>query len=121
VYDSKALDSVGWFQVHAERSLRLIRETSVPPTAAIIHVGGGASMLFDDLLQVGYENLTVLDVSETALSAARSRLGSRGRIVDWRAVDITAAKLPVETYDRPQEVAQGLQFRVCRSVPGGHQ
>lgn len=66
VYASKATDAVSWFQPHAERSLRFIEQARLPPTAAIIDVGGGASTLVDDLLARGFQNLTVLDLSARA-------------------------------------------------------
>jgi len=131
-YHGKAIESLSWFQAHAERSLRLIRETGIPLTASIIDVGGGASMLVDDLLQAGYENLTVLDVSETALFAAKARLGPRSKIVKWWEADITDAKLPVGAYDlwhdravfhflTSQRDRRAYVREVVRAVkPGGH-
>jgi len=67
VYRNKAADQVGWFQPHAASSLRLI-EGCADRDAHIIDVGGGASVLVDDLLDAGYRNLTVLDSAR-----ARSR------------------------------------------------
>ena len=81
MYDTKAPDSVSWFQPQAERSLRLIQATGVSTSAAILDVGGGASTLIDDLLALGYLNLTVLDLSAAALAAVRSRLGARAAAV----------------------------------------
>ncbi|HEX5674689.1 MAG TPA: SAM-dependent methyltransferase, partial [Azonexus sp.] len=64
VYLNKATDEVSWFQTHAAFSLRLIRDSGVGLDAHIIDVGGGASVLVDNLLDAGYRNLTVLDLSE---------------------------------------------------------
>ena len=99
VYTSKPADTVSWYQEHAEQSLRLIRATGVPLTASIIDVGGGASTLVDDLLQVGYRALTVLDLSPTALAAAQKRLGSRSSAAQWIEANITDATLPLHAYD----------------------
>lgn len=99
VYSTKATDSVSWFQERAEQSLRLIRETGVPLTASIIDVGGGASTLVDGLLQGGYSDITVLDLSGAALAASRSRLGARGQDVRWIEASITEVELPVHAYD----------------------
>jgi len=100
VYAGMAVDAVSWFQECAEQSLRLIRSTGVPITASIIDVGGGASTLVGDLLREGYSDLTVLDLSATALAAARSRLGSRSAgTVKWWVTDITKASLPFQAYD----------------------
>lgn len=99
VYRTKQVDQVSWYQEHPESSLRLIRATRVPKTAKIIDVGGGASKLVDELLAAGYSKLTVLDVSATALDAARKRLGASASAVKWIEADITRADfLPFE-YD----------------------
>ncbi|RQG99842.1 class I SAM-dependent methyltransferase [Paraburkholderia dinghuensis] len=99
VYTTKAPTGVSWFQEHARQSVELIRQTGVTKDAEIIDVGGGASTLIDDLIGEGYLNLTVLDLSEAALSAARSRLGARANRVAWMAGDITQIELPVHAYD----------------------
>lgn len=99
VYSSKATDAVSWFQVHAETSLRLIKETGLPRDGAIIDVGGGASTLVDDLLALGYSNLTVLDLSAAALRAAKERLGSDADKITWLEADITKVELPFQAYD----------------------
>jgi len=99
VYESNPTDAVSWFQEHAERSLQLIRATRVPLTASIIDVGGGASTLVDDLLGIGYESLTVLDLSASALAAAQRRLGSKARSVRWIEANMIEVTLPANAYD----------------------
>lgn len=99
VYTTKAATNVSWFQEHAQRSVHLIEQTEVAKNASIIDVGGGASTLVDDLLGQGYSNITVLDLSETALVAARVRLGEHARGVAWLAGDITQIELPRHAYD----------------------
>jgi SAM-dependent methyltransferase len=99
VYSTKATNAVSWFQEHAALSLRLIRATGVTADRSIIDVGGGASTLVDDLLADGFTNVTVLDLSPAALSAARLRLGSRASAVHWLEADITQVGLPVHAYD----------------------
>ncbi|SCC92910.1 hypothetical protein THIX_30138 [Thiomonas sp. X19] len=63
VYATKPTNTVSWFQEHAEQSVWLIQASGVPFAASIIDVGGGASTLVDDLLDRGYSNLSVLDLS----------------------------------------------------------
>src|SRR5438132_12674498 len=83
IYRNKLPTQVSWYQPHARRSLDLIRRVSPPPGGAIIDVGGGASTLIDDLLDAGYLDLTVLDLSAAALAIARRPLGTRADPVRW--------------------------------------
>lgn len=99
IYSSKPTNAVSWYQAHAQSSLRLIQATGVPKDGAIIDVGGGASTLVDDLLEAGYSRLTVLDLSGTALAAAKERLGSRASLVRWIEADVTKVDLPANEYD----------------------
>ncbi len=132
LYGTRAADSVSWYQPHADRSLRLIEQAGIGPDAALIDVGGGASTLVDDLLARGFRDLTVLDLSEAALQAARERLGARADAVQWRVADITTAALPAHGVDLWHDRAvfhfltapadrQAYVRQVLRSVrPGGH-
>ena len=132
VYKTKGANSVSWFQEHAQQSLQLIRQTGVQRDAGIIDVGGGASTLVDDLLADGYSNLSVLDLSEAALAAARQRLGARAQQVSWLIGDITQFDLPQHAYavwhDRAvfhflttAEEREAYVRAVLRAVkPGGH-
>lgn len=132
VYSSKPSDRVSWFQPHAEQSMRLIRAAGVAKSASIIDVGGGASMLVDDLLAEGYSNLSVLDLSAAALAVAKARLHAHASNVQWLEDDITTASLPSHTYDLWHDRAvfhfltdpadrQAYVNTVLRSVkPGGH-
>ena len=132
VYSSKATDAVSWYQEHADHSLRLIEQTGLSQSAALIDVGGGASTLVDDLLARGYNNIAVLDLSLAALEAAQRRLGARAQAVEWLEADITKAALPVHAYDlwhdravfhflTAPEDRQAYVQTVLRSVkPGGH-
>lgn len=99
IYSTKATNKVSWFQARAERSLKLIRNAKVPATASIIDVGGGASILVDELLADGYQNVTVLDISGEALSAAKTRLRDRQSEVQWLEADILDTQLPDQAYD----------------------
>ena len=99
VYATKAVDQVSWYREHLENSLKMISNTGVDKTAAIIDVGGGAATLVDDLLAVGYSNVAVLDISSKAIEETKSRLGTRAEKVDWIIADITNANLPEDHYD----------------------
>jgi 2-polyprenyl-3-methyl-5-hydroxy-6-metoxy-1,4-benzoquinol methylase len=99
IYESKGPTQVSWYQEHAQFSLQYIRNTSIRKTDHIIDVGGGASTLVDDLITDGFQKISILDVSGTALQLARQRLGSRAVTVNWIEADITQADLPHDTYD----------------------
>jgi 2-polyprenyl-3-methyl-5-hydroxy-6-metoxy-1,4-benzoquinol methylase len=83
VYAEKAADRMSWYRPHLDRSLRFLDVAKIEGTAAIIDVDGGASTFVDDLLDRGYSNVTVLDLSRTALEVASARLGDRGSAVKW--------------------------------------
>lgn len=131
VYSTKATDEVSWYQPHAVSSLRLIAGCT-DPSAHIIDVGGGASVLVDDLLDAGYRNLTVLDLAESALATSRARLGTRAQAVQWIAADVTRAELPAARYDvwhdravfhfltDPVDRARYVTQVLASVKPGGH-
>mgnify|MGYP001445130799 CR=1 FL=1 len=98
VYQTKGERDVSWFQDRPEISLDLIQATGVHADAAIVDIGGGASHLADALLDAGFGNVTVLDLSEHALATSKARLGARDAKVKWIAADVTAWE-PPETYD----------------------
>jgi 2-polyprenyl-3-methyl-5-hydroxy-6-metoxy-1,4-benzoquinol methylase len=99
VYASKAADLVSWYRPHLDQSLRFIDAAALERTAAIIDVGGGASTLVDDLVGRGYSNVTVLDLSQTALDTSAARLGDKASAVTWICADINEADLPEGRYD----------------------
>lgn len=88
VYGSKAPDAVSWYAPHLEESLSYIRRTGVATDAAIVDVGGGEATLVDDLLDAGYRNVAVMDLSERALEVCRTRLAERAAGVSWLAADV---------------------------------
>ena len=99
IYERKAPSQVSWYQTHPQLSLQFIQRTNVPMAGQIIDVGGGASTLVDHLLADGFQKITVLDVSATALQIARQRLGPRATEVTWLEADITQVELTHHFYD----------------------
>ena len=99
IYETKVPTQVSWYQEHAQFSLQFIQKTGIQRTGHIIDVGGGASTLVDDLVSAGFQHITVLDISATALQLARERLGARAVDVNWIEADITRADLPHQAYD----------------------
>ena len=98
VYATKGEGEVSWFQADAQPSFDLIALTGAPRHAAIVDIGAGASRLVDALFDAGYSDLTVLDLSETALATARARLGQSGMKAEWIAADVTRWE-PQRKYD----------------------
>ncbi|MBF2709887.1 class I SAM-dependent methyltransferase [Flavobacterium soyangense] len=98
VYETKQPNEVSWTQENPKTSLDFIRETHLGKLAKIIDIGGGDSKLVDFLLEEGYENITVLDISEKALERAKKKLGKNAEKVNWIVSDVTEFK-PETTYD----------------------
>jgi SAM-dependent methyltransferase len=98
VYQTKNIEEVSWYQPKPEISLSLIKDAGLPLSAKIIDVGGGDSFLVDHLIDLGYEDITVLDISETALSKAKKRLGKKAEGVKWIVADAASFE-PTEQYD----------------------
>ena len=88
IYQTKNTDEVSWYQEKPETSLNLISETSIEKNAKIIDVGAGASNLADNLLALGFRNITALDVSSNALNESKKRLGDRANNVKWIVSDL---------------------------------
>ncbi len=98
VYENKTPEQVSWTQVKPETSLKLIQGSGLPKTAKIIDIGGGDSKLVDYLLEEGYKNITVLDISAKSLDKAIKRLGNKASKVTWIVSDISTFK-PDMVYD----------------------
>jgi SAM-dependent methyltransferase len=132
VYTTKAPESVSWYRAHLETSLALIERAADSRSASIIDIGGGESTLVDDLLLRRYKNLTVLDVSRTAIEVTKKRLGSASEQVRWLVGDIVEIELEPYAYDLWHDRAvfhflttpeRRLAYvrRATRAVrPGGH-
>ncbi len=98
VYETKNPDQVSWTQEIPKTSLDFIHLFGVDKTARIIDIGGGDSKLVDYLLDDGFENITVLDISAKALDKVKTRLGNRAEKVNWIVSDITEFE-PDTTFD----------------------
>lgn len=89
IYQNRSLIESGWYQPNPASSLRLIAGSQISKKSRIIDVGGGDSLLVDHLLSQGYENITVLDISQRALEKAQVRLGNLAEKVNWICSDVT--------------------------------
>ena len=89
VFSTKTQNEVSWTQVYPKTSMDYLEALQLPKTANIIDVGGGDSNLVDALLEKGYKNIWVLDISATALEKAKKRLGDKAKNIHWIVSDIT--------------------------------
>ncbi|SDI93754.1 Methyltransferase domain-containing protein [Bradyrhizobium sp. Rc2d] len=131
VYATKGEAEVSWFQSSPTTSLDMIRAANPDHGAAIIDIGGGASRLVDALLQDGYRDIAVLDLSANALDVAKKRLGAAASAVDWIVADATTWR-PAKTYDLwhdraafhfltdPRDRAAYVERLRSALAPGGH-
>jgi len=132
VYSTRQAEDLGWYKLHLKTSFAWIQGLGLDAGAPIIDVGGGTSTLVDDLLKAGHRSMSVLDISEEALTAARARLGATAEAITWLNGDITSIDLPAHHYelwhDRAAfhfltEIAQQKSYRnqLLRALkPGGH-
>ena len=98
IYTTKTPQEVSWTQAKPETSLDLIAKFDLPKFAKIIDIGGGDSLLVDHLIELGYTNITVLDISKAAITRAKERIGEDAHKVKWIVSDIRDFK-PTESYD----------------------
>ena len=93
-YRTRSELEVSWFRPRLDVSLAIIERLQLDPSAAILDVGGGASTLADDLLARGFRQITVLDLSPTALTRSQDRLGEAAGSVEWICCDLFEVSLP---------------------------
>lgn len=98
VYSGKDEAQTSWFRPHLDESLRLIDGLDLPRQAPVLDVGGGRSTLVEDLLERGFGDIGVMDLSPIALDEAKQRLGVRAGRVHWMTGDITEVELPSAYY-----------------------
>jgi ubiquinone/menaquinone biosynthesis C-methylase UbiE len=99
VYSTKSTDQVGWYAPHLTTSIKWITDLDLDPDDPVIDVGGGASTLADDLLDKGYRKVSVLDLSDSAISVVKKRLGTRASQISWLLGDVTEVDLPVSHFE----------------------
>jgi SAM-dependent methyltransferase len=99
IYSSKPPESLSWFQEHPARSLRQIEEHAASRYSDIIDAGGGASTLVDGLVSAGFHNLTVADISHSALEKSKNRLGAAAGGIRWIEGDILDIVFPEHSFD----------------------
>ena len=96
VYSTKAEHEVSWFQPYPKTSMEFVELFNLPLDANIIDIGGGDSHFVDALIEKGFTNIWVLDISANAIERAKQRLGKSASKVQWIVSDITEFKPPVQ-------------------------
>lgn len=131
IYSTKQLNEVSWYQPTPDTSISFLKDSNLPKDAAIIDVGGGDSFFVDYLVEEGYSNVTVLDISERAIERAKFRLGVDASKVTWLTSDVNDF-LPSTIYDfwhdraafhfltNPTEIKQYKETVESAVKPNGH-
>ena len=91
IYDEKNEDEVSWFQKETNESIKMIQSSEIE-NPKIIDVGSGRSKLLKNLIEIGYNHLTYLDISESALEKSKKFLGEQSNKVRWISEDILSFK-----------------------------
>lgn len=98
IYRAKTPVETSWYAPHLQTSFDWICEAAPDRSSPILDVGGGESTLVDDLLHLGYRNLTVLDLSPAALQKSQARVGDDAKFVHWLAGDVTEVSLSPQAF-----------------------
>jgi ubiquinone/menaquinone biosynthesis C-methylase UbiE len=132
VYRTKDSNSVSWFRARLDVSLRLLKQAGANQYSRIIDVGAGASTLIDDLLALGVQRITALDLSAASLEITKRRLGARGTAVNWMVGDAARVELEPNSFDYwhdravlhflvdPVDVAAYVHTAERSIIAGGH-
>ena len=91
IYDEKNEDEVSWFQKETNESIKMIQSAGIE-NPKIIDVGSGRSRLLKNLIEIGYNHLTYLDISEPALEKSKEFLGEQSKKVRWISKDVLSFK-----------------------------
>lgn len=97
-YKTKQSKELSWVQTYPAASMYFLNSFKLSKDAAVLDVGGGDSVLADTLLNEGFYNITVLDISAEALERSKKRLGKKAELVKWVVSDVNDFD-PVVKYD----------------------
>ena len=98
VYNKKNENEVSWYQKSPKLSLEFVKSLNLRLDAEIIDIGAGESRLVDNLLEMGFVNLSVLDISSKSIEKTKKRLGVKSKLVNWIVSDINNFN-PTKKYD----------------------
>lgn len=132
VYDTNAPEAVSWYAPRLPTSLEVVKGLELGPASRIIDVGGGTSTFAQDLLAMGFQRPTVLDISQRAVDTNKRRMGDDADRVDWIVGDLTEVALPAGAFDlwhdravfhfltRDEDRRRYVEAVLRAVVPGGH-
>ncbi len=89
IYKTTQICDVSWYQATPTTSLEFVKKLHIPYDAKIIDIGGGDSLFVDHLLELGYTDITVIDISEMAINRAKERLATKASKVKWIIADVS--------------------------------
>lgn len=98
IYETKTESDLSWSQPYPHTSVDFINLFKLPKTSSVIDIGGGDSHLVDALLELGYSDISVLDISAKSIQRAKSRLGEKAAAITWIEKDIVDF-VPERKYD----------------------
>ena len=97
IYKEKSPKEVSWTQETPFTSIDFFNDFSIQKNDPIIDIGGGESKFVDYLIENGFKNISVLDISEIAINKAKKRIGEKSKFVNWIVCDINDFE-PKENY-----------------------
>ena len=119
IYKEKSSQEVSWTQETPTTSIDFFSDFKIQKDDPIIDVGCGESKFVDYLIDNGYKDISVLDISENAISRAKQRIGSRSKFINWIICDINDFEPITGSIHQPPPVHQTFQssgFVVCSFV-----
>ena len=93
IYGTRSYDDVSWYQPNPLTSLALLEQAAISTQRSVIDVGAGASFFVDRMLEKGFADITVVDISSSALKLVEERLGEQGKNVTFHVEDVTKLNL----------------------------
>ncbi len=103
VYKNKPLNTVSWYQPNVDTFKKVVQRVKLNANSVIIDIGGGDSFVADFLIEKGFKNAHVLDISKNAIERARKRLGTNAKQINWIISDVTSFQTSISFdlwYDR---------------------
>ena len=88
IYTEKSPQEVSWTQETPVTSIEFFEDFKLSKTSPIIDVGGGESRFVDYLINEGYQNISVLDISKNAIDKTKERVGEKSKNINWIVCDI---------------------------------